>query len=305
MKETAVGLRSSFPRTNFWDGIILLSWSGKDEEYAPKFAGEALKANPKCQVYIYTIWPNSDEDNEKPPLTRTEAHGEAVAAAVAKAFPDVPKPRVIPSSLLMRELGRMADRGELPHYENRSSTYQDGGHLGNLGFYAISTMVMSMYFQESPLSYPDSVASPEDPQGLNFNPTTAAIPPETGKVVKRVVWDILQTYPPAGMKPELVIADRHLTDAVAGQPYKISLSALNAEGNCTGRWSRERCPRGSALSGNGTLEGKTAAVGEYPIRIKVADGKGSVERALMLAVFPDVAPAIPERRCPPFRWINT
>ena len=297
-EEHGASFKKTFTPDKPWDGIVLLCWSEKDEEYAPKFAGEALKANPKCQVYIYTIWPDSNMDNEKPPLIRTEAHSEAVAAAVAKAFPDAPKPRVIPSSLLMRELGRMADRGELPHYDNRSSTYQDGGHLGNLGFYAISNMVMSMLFQESPLSYPDSLASPDDPQGVKFNPSTAAVPPDTGKVVKRVVWDILQTYPPAGMKPELVIADRHLTDAVAGQPYKIILSALNAQGNCAWSLTKGTLPKGIALSGNGTLEGKTTAVGEYPITIKVADGKGSVERTLTLTVFPDVAPAIPDQALP-------
>ncbi len=32
-----------------WDALTLLSWSGDDDAYAPKFAGEAFQGNPKCQ----------------------------------------------------------------------------------------------------------------------------------------------------------------------------------------------------------------------------------------------------------------
>ena len=42
-------------------------------------------------------------------------------------------------------------------------------------------------------------------------------------MIKRVVWDVLQTIPPAGMPPELVIANRHLEPVIAGQPYKAGI----------------------------------------------------------------------------------
>ena len=51
---------------------------GSDEEYAPKFAAEAFKGNPQCQVFIYGNWPTPEESFEKPSLGRTEAHIENV-----------------------------------------------------------------------------------------------------------------------------------------------------------------------------------------------------------------------------------
>ncbi len=100
------------------------------------------------------------------------------------------------------------------------------------------------------------------------------------------------------LKPELVVGDRHLAPAVAGQPYKFTLSALNAQGNCAWSLSKGRLPDGITLAGSGVLEGKSTVAGEYPITVAVADSKGSVERALTLSVRPDVAPAIPEQSLP-------
>ena len=96
-------------------------------EYAPKFAAEAFKLNPKCQVFIYGNWPVLTDNFEKPVYERTEAHIETVGAAVDKAFPDAPKTRMMPASRIIRELGRMADQGELPGVASRFELYADGG----------------------------------------------------------------------------------------------------------------------------------------------------------------------------------
>ena len=95
--------------------------SSKNDVYAVKWLAEAQKANPQCQMFIQQGGPNGDMDWQQPPWERTQANAEWVAAAVAKACPLAPKPRIIPESLLRCELGRLADRGELPgvanHYE--------------------------------------------------------------------------------------------------------------------------------------------------------------------------------------------
>jgi hypothetical protein len=58
------------------------------------------------------------------------------------------KPRVIPSSLLMRELGRMADAGGLPAVANRYALFSDGGHLSKAGMYAVAVLVCAMLYNE-------------------------------------------------------------------------------------------------------------------------------------------------------------
>ena len=282
--------------TNKWDAITLLSWDNGDNKFAPRFAGEVYKANPKCQVYIYTIWPDADMSHDNPPPVRALAHGEAAAAAVAAAFPNAPMPRVIPSSLLIRELGRLADRGELPHIASRFALYMDGGHLSDYGAYAVNTMICAMLYQESPLAYPADIYqidSQGQPRRGTFSSVT--IPEETADVIKRTVWDILQTYPCAGMKPMLVIADRHVEPVIAGQPCKVELKALNASGPCVWSIVKGTLPEGLSLSRDGVLAGQSGAVGNYPLNIQLTDGKDRFERPLMVQVNQDRVPAIPDQ----------
>jgi hypothetical protein len=73
-----------------WDALIMSArdahWKGpkevsSDEEYAPKFAAEAFKKDPQCQIFIYGNWTEVGSlDN--PNFGNTEAHIERVADAV-------------------------------------------------------------------------------------------------------------------------------------------------------------------------------------------------------------------------------
>lgn len=279
--------------TNRWDAITLLAWADDDALYAPKFAEQALKGNPRCQVYIYTIWPDTYMNWEKPSPIRTESHTEKVAEAVAKAFPDAPKPRIIPSSLLLRELGHFADAGQLPGVANRFALFSDGGHLSEPGMYAVAALVGAMLYGESPLEYPASYAR----TGSNGKPIQGwyenlDLAPATAAVIKRAVWEILQTYPPAGMSKNLVIADRHLPPAVAEEPLRVELRALNATGPCTWTLTDGKLPAGLQLSAEGVLSGKTASSGRFPVSVRVSDGKSSHERSLVVQVSPGQPPAI-------------
>jgi hypothetical protein len=280
---------------NKWDAITLLAWADDDATYAAKFAAEAFKGNPKCQVFLYTIWPDTYMDWENPSPIRTEAHTEKVAAALERAFPDNPKPRVMPSSLLIRELGRMADAGRLPGVANRYVLFSDGGHLSEVGMYAVDVLACAMLYNESPLTYPDRYGR-TDNKG-NLVPgwyESLEISAETARVVRQTAWDILRTYPPGGLAKSLVIAERTLPPAVINLPYKIQLKAISAEGACTWAVVNGALPRGIALSSDGLISGQASTSGDYAVTLQVADTKGKCERALVLYVNADRPPVIRE-----------
>ena len=156
-----------------------------------------------------------------------------------KAFPNAPKTRLIPCNLVIQELARLADRGELPGVKSRFELFSDSIHPNRLSSYALNVLVMAMLYNECPLSYP-SAFCPVDGRGRPVRGDVfkdIQVAEETATVMKRVVWDILQTYPRARMKPTLVIANRHLEPVIAGQPYKAELKALHATGPCGGSCS--------------------------------------------------------------------
>jgi len=271
-----------------------------DEGYAPKFAAEAFKNNPKCQIFIYGNWPGLDEDFNNPSFGHTEKHIENVAAAVDKAFPNAPKTRLMPCSLLIRELGLMADAGEIRGIKSRFELCSDlWGHPSQLGAYAINMLVMAELYKESPLNYPANLC-PKNRNGAQPNPQAGDIqvPEETAVEIKRFVWDILQTYPPAGMPPSLVITSRRLDPAIVGQPYKTELKALNAKAPCAWSLAKGRLPAGITLSTNGLLAGQSTAAGQYPVTIQLISGSESCERPLTLSVCEDSPLIIPDQLLP-------
>ena len=270
-----------------------------DEIYAPKFAGEAYKGNPQCQVYIYVIWPDANMSFDTPNPIRTEAHGEAVAAAVAAAFPAAPKPRVIPSSLLIRELGRLADVGELPGVANRFALFSDGGHLSQFGQYAVTTMVCAMLYGESPRTIQaTSFARTTRARPIRSTYQCVTVPEETAAVVTRTVWDILQTYAPAGMKPGLVIANRRLEPPLPASRTRRNLRRSMPQEPCVWSIAKGALPDGISLSADGLISGQSRAVGKYPLTVKLVNGKDSFERPLVLKVNQDTPPSIPDQPLP-------
>ncbi len=195
-------------------------------------------------------------------------------------------------------IGRLADRGELPGVASRFELFSDSVHPNRLSAYALNVLVMAMLYNESPLAYPADI-HPMDSQG-RAGPRrrihrSFQVPEETATVIKRVVWDILQTYPPAGMKPALVIANRRLEPVIADQPYKAELKALHAAGPCAWSIVRGTLPQGLSLSREGLLAGQSAAVGNYPLTIHLTDGKSRCERPLTLQVDQDKPPVIPDQ----------
>jgi hypothetical protein len=286
--------QNNWPKTlapdKTWDAITLLAWKGDDEDYAVRFAGEFYKGSPRGQVFIYTIWPEARMDWEKSCGNLEESHTEKVAAAVAKAFPDKLPPRVIPSSLVIRELGRLADEGRLPHVASRFQMFADGAHLSQYGHYAVLTMVTAMLYNESPLNYPRFVKN--DVWG---GVADCDVPEETAQVIKQMVWDVLTTYPPACLTTGLAIATRSLSPAVAGLPYRVPLAAVNAAGSV--RWEA-KLPEGLKLSSDGTIDGTLKRTGWHELVVTASDSNAKTTRTLILRVDEDTPPVIPTEKLP-------
>jgi len=288
---------------NAWDAATLQCYASDEDDIAAAvhFAGLLLRGNPKCRILIYTIWPGADDDWEAPKHERTEARSELYAAAIAKAFPDAPAPRVAPTSLVMRELGRLADAGELPGVPSRFALLSDGGHLAAAGHYAVSAAFCSMLYNEPPFAYPGRILAyaRESKTEKRVSPDRVQfeLPSETASVIRRVVWDVLATYPPAGVDAGLVIADRALPAAIAGRPYAHAFRALHASGPAAWSLAGGTLPAGLALGVDGALSGTPAAPGSFAFTIRVEAGGRRFEKPFTLVASgdrpPRIAPADP------------
>lgn len=284
---------------NVWDAATLQVYAAGDADdvAAAVTLSEALyKGNPKCQVYFYTIWPGGNDDWENPPKDRGEAGVRVYVDAVAKAFPDAPKPRILPTSLVVRELGRLADAGQLPHVPSRFKLLADGGHLSDYGNYAVNMTICATLYQEPPFAYPTKVCNykqmSKEVKVVDPDKARYEIQPETADVIKRMVWDVLSTFPEAGVEVGMVIADRSLPPAIVGQPYSAALKALNAQGKPAWSLTKGTLPEGLKLGADGALSGKASKAGDYDLTVQVADAGKKFEKAFLLTVSADLPPAV-------------
>ncbi len=278
---------------NSRDAVTLQAYSGneKEIEYAVRFARLAYEGNPDCRVMMYTIWPGAHHDWQNPPEGRTEAFPEKCARAIEEAFPDAPPVAVIPTSRILRELGEMADRGELPNVANHYAMHSDGGHLSDYGSYVVNVTLCSMLYNEPPFDYPNHVR--------NHDREFVEIPPETARITKQVVWDVLTTYPRAQMNGVgLTVATRRPGPGIVGRPYEAQLKALNAEGKCRWRLAAGRLPNGLELKPDGVLTGVPRQAGRSAFAVEVTDGQATAERRLELRVNRDTPPVIAETAFP-------
>jgi hypothetical protein len=264
-----------------WDILTLQTYNKTDDaeiQSGIDFVKLALQGNPNVRVIMYTIWPGAETDWQNPTLGRSEAWTEKVAAAIQAACPGVVV-QVAPTSLIIRELYVLADSGRLPHVDNRWGLFSDGGHLGRFGAYAINACMCAMIYREKPFGYHNGEGAKE-------------IPAETAGAIQRVVWDMLATYPKAGMDTGLVVATRRLPAAVQGQSFAVQLEALRAEGDVTWRLAEGALPAGLTLSAGGRISGTPDAVGDFAFMVAAADGAAEASRGYELIVSQDVPPQI-------------
>jgi hypothetical protein len=272
-----------------WDAMLILCGAPRDTTYAPKFAGEAFKANPRCQVLIYNRWPFIDEpyDVSVNPMY-SERNAEEVGDAIAAAFPQAPPAKVVPSSLLLREMYRLADRGEMPGRKSRHGVLADNAHPGPLAQYGLNLMVCAILYNEDALTYPEAIIR----HNWNGKPMLGAyvstIPdPAAARVVRQLVADILATYPRAGMTPRLAIADRQLPAGLADQPYRHQLKVVHGAGDVNWSVAHGALPNGITLDPTGLLAGKPATTNRSELVLRATAGNGAVERKLTLDVVAD------------------
>ena len=270
----------------------LLSWGSDDETYAPKFAAEAFEANPKCQVLVYTIWPDANMDWAQPPEIRTERHTEKVADAVAKAFPQALKPKVVPSSLLIREIGRLADRGEIPGMKSRFEVLRRwspllprticGERHGLLD--ALRRVAIGLSRFDHPLRQERQTAErPLCVRGRAAGNLQGLAPDHRGH----------PDHLSAG-RDEAAVGDRGslAPDGRRRPAIPAELKLLNGQGPIQWTLSAGNLPGGLALSERGLLEGTTEQIGTSSLVLRAKDGNGTVERALRLEVAVDKPLAI-------------
>ena len=210
--------------------------STKNDVYAVKWLAEALKANPQCQMFIQQGGPTLDMDWENPPWERTQANAEWVAAAVAKACPQAAKPRIVPESLLRCELGRLADRGELPGVANHFELMGDAGHLNEIGQYGLLMLVTSMLYQEPPLGYPtDIYRTDRKGKPIRGMYQSITLPQATADVVTARRGTSCRPTRRRASRPDWLLPTGDSTRWSTGQPFSFEFKALNAAGACQSR----------------------------------------------------------------------
>ena len=281
-----------------WDAMLILCGAPKDTTYAPKFAGEAYKANPRCQVLIYNRWPWIHEPyGETANPLATDKNAEEVCDAIAAAFPQAPPAKVVPCSRLLREMYRLADRGEIPGLKSRHGVLTDDCHPGPLAQYGLSLMVCAMLYNEDARTYPEAIVRRNKAGKPLVGAYVSAIPdPAAARVVRQLVADILATYPRAGMTPRLAITDRQLPPGLAGQPYRHQLQVVHGTGAVNWSVAQGTLPKGITLDPTGRLAGQPATASRSELVLHATAGNGAVERHLTLEVVADkplavIAPA--------------
>jgi len=270
-----------------YDVLTLQSYNKTDQDEIDaciNFTGLALDGNADARVIMFTIWPGATDDWDNPGEGRSEAWPEQVKAAIEAAHPGTDV-SVAPTSLVIRELGGMADAGELPGATSRFDFFSDGGHLNDLGAYAICLTFFNMIYGEDPVGVTphDWASVPDVFEGVSR---------ETAEAIQPIVRDIVATYPPAGVDAGLISITRQLDAALENQPYSVQMEAINADGPLTWTLEGGSLPPGITLSEEGLLSGISAAVGVYHPTIRVDDTVNTFDRTVKLIVAEDLPPVI-------------
>ena len=281
------GARGTLDVAPGFDVLTLQSYNKTDQDEIDScinFTGLALDGNPNARVIMFTIWPGSTADWDNPEEGRSEAWPEQVKAAIEAAHPGTDV-AVAPTSLVIRELGGMADAGELPGATSRFDFFSDGGHLNDLGAYAICLTFFNMIYGEDPVGVTphDWASTPDIFDGISR---------ETAEAIQPIIRDIVATYPPAGVDAGLISITRNLDAALENQPYSVQMEAINADGPLTWTLVGGSLPPGITLSEDGLLSGTSSAIGSYYPVIRVDDTVNTFDRTLKLIVAEDIPPTI-------------
>jgi hypothetical protein len=193
-------------REGKWDVLILQPFGRDPEvsiEYGAKYAAEAYKGNPDCQVYVFANYPEIGKDQEKADqwterwLSETDRKGRAnfekVARGISEKFPDRKPVRIIPVGEVMYRLHLKMQEGKVPGFKHVKDLYEDGVHLKPEGKYLEAVTHYATVFQDDPHG---SITS-----GLRFWDGPYGVEPKFAEVVWDVVWQVVTSDPLTGVKP--------------------------------------------------------------------------------------------------------
>jgi len=192
-------------RGHKWDVLILQPYGRATEvsvQYGALYAAEAYKGNPDCQVFVFANYPGIGKDRSEAGLweerwlaedySRGRANFERVAEGISARFPDRKPVRIIPVGEVMYRLNQRMKAGQVPGLTAIDQLFDDGVHLNSEGKYVEAVTHFAAVFGEDPHGVITG--------GLRFWKAPYSVNEEFAEVVWDVVWEVVTSYPPAGVK---------------------------------------------------------------------------------------------------------
>jgi len=194
-------------RSMKWDVLILQPFgrpAANSVEFGAKYMEAAFAGNPGCRVYVFQNYPEIGKEGEKKDLweerwlseddRRGRATFEAVARGLSAKFPDRAPVRIIPVGEVMYRLHQRMKAGKVPGYAHIADLYADGVHLKAEGMYLEAVTHYATVFEDDPHGCTTSA--------LRHWKGPYAVDEVFARVVWDVVWEVVTTYPPTGVRPK-------------------------------------------------------------------------------------------------------
>ncbi len=276
-----------------WDVVTLQSYNSTTEEEiqaAIAYSKAAYEGNPRVRIIMYSIWPN-EENWDKPTLGRREEWNEGVAKRIREAIPEIDV-SVAPTSLIIRRLGDMADAGLVPGMKTRRDLYNDPGHMGPNGGYAICCAMYAMIFQKSPVGLPSTVN--EVRYGRPTGEPKFDVGADKARAIQNLVWDTLAEYPHDGVDTGMVINSDRMPPAIVGRAYDQALPVVNAPAKPEWRIVAGKLPSGLKLE-DGRIRGTPEAETKAVFTVQAQAGEAMDKREITLLADPNLPLTIPDQ----------
>ena len=279
-------------KNNAWDVVIFQTYNATTEhekECIGNYTAAAREGNPDVRVIMYTIWPTRANWLE-PDRGRTEAWTEEVAGYLRDRFPGLDV-AVAPTSLIIRRISDLADEGLIPEMDSHNDLYQDAGHMGLYGGYAIGTCFTAMIFGESPIGYPHQML--EYGRDGFTDEVKFQVNPKAALAMQKVIWDVLAEYEEDGLDTGLWINSGRIAPALVGKAYDREVPVVNVSGTVALEVAAGDLPAGLELSGT-RITGTPTEKGIARFTLRARDEESSVERELILPVEEDLPLTVPD-----------
>lgn len=188
-----------------------------------KLARMAAAKNADVQVYIYARWPRvtvggksvafdkNDYDPARPGsgndlsqvddfaarweakytggwdnTNETRDYFETLLREVRQATPELRKPvLVVPVGHVLADLHAQMKAGKMRGWTSVHQFYKDGIHLNEPGSYAVACTYFATLLKQSPVGLPTE--------------SYGKIEPELASVIQRTVWNVVRSFPEAGV----------------------------------------------------------------------------------------------------------